>query len=152
MRGRWEVNNKQWAALEPILSSPQQEEGRERVSPSTSDDTRAVLNAVLWVLGTGARWQELPGRYPPHRTCHRRLQQWVKTGQFEHALRVLAGYLQQQGKLCVEEVSTEPDSSQRHAWQLVGREGKQRRYSPSPLLTVFLSPLGSKALARADLN
>ena len=100
MRGRWEVNNKQWAALEPILSSPRRNDSHERAPY----DTRAVLNAVLWVLGTGAEWQELPRKYPPHQTCHRHLQQWVKTGQLEEALRALACSLQQQGKLCVEEV------------------------------------------------
>ncbi|MFN9300416.1 MAG: transposase, partial [Acidobacteriota bacterium] len=52
-------------------------------------DTRAVLNGVLWVLGSGAQWRERPERYPPYQTCHRRFQQWVKTGKLEEALRVL---------------------------------------------------------------
>lgn len=62
-------------------------------------DTRAVLNGVLWVLGTGAQWRELPKQYPPYQTCHRRFQQWVREGKLERILRVLAEELQARGKL-----------------------------------------------------
>ena len=66
-------------------------------------DTRAVLNGILWVLGTGAQWCELPKKYPPHQTCHRRFQQWVREGKLEHILRTLAEKLQARGKLQLEE-------------------------------------------------
>jgi transposase len=33
-----------------------------------------------WVLRTGAPWQDIPDRYPSPATCHRRFQQWVRTG------------------------------------------------------------------------
>jgi transposase len=49
-----------------------------------------VLNGILWVLGTGAQWRELPNEYSPYQTCHRRLQQWVREGRLECILRVLA--------------------------------------------------------------
>ena len=38
-------------------------------------DSRQVLNGILWVLRTGAQWSEMPSRYPPYQTCHRRFQQ-----------------------------------------------------------------------------
>lgn len=130
MKGRWEVNNKQWAVLQPIL-------GPAKTAEATmSTDTRAVLNAVLWVLGTGAHWRELPSKYPPHETCHRRLQQWVKSGQLQRALCTLAKDLEQQGKLFVEEVH--PDSS----CSTEKKESRPRRIASTPLLPVFLSPLG----------
>jgi transposase len=53
----------------------------------------------LWVLGSGAAWRELPNRYPPYQTCHRRFQQWVREGNLERILRVLAEELQAKGKL-----------------------------------------------------
>jgi transposase len=31
-------------------------------------DTRAVLNGILWVLGTGAQGRELSTKYPPYQT------------------------------------------------------------------------------------
>jgi transposase len=66
-------------------------------------DTRAVLNGILWVLGTGAQWRELPKKHPPYQTCHRRFQQWVREGKLERILRGLAEELQARGKLQLEE-------------------------------------------------
>lgn len=45
-----------------------------------------MLNGVLWVLRTGAPWADLPARYPPYQTCHRRLQNWIKNGVFLNVL------------------------------------------------------------------
>jgi transposase len=58
MRGRGEVTKEEWAVLEPLLRFPQRRDGRGR----PPQDTRAVLNGVLWILRTGAQWRELPGR------------------------------------------------------------------------------------------
>src|ERR1700692_2011776 len=62
----------QWATFEPLFRPKRRDDGRGR--PWT--DARAVLNGVLWVLRTGAPWHDLPRRYPPYQTCHRRFQQW----------------------------------------------------------------------------
>ncbi|MBZ2187278.1 MAG: transposase [Bryobacter sp.] len=95
MRGRWDLNDKQWEAWEPILRPKRREDNRGR----PWHDTRAVLNGVLWVLGSGAQWREPPERYPPYQTCRRRFQQWVKTGKLEEALSVLAHDLRERGQL-----------------------------------------------------
>jgi len=99
MRGRWELSDAQWELIEPILRPKRRSDGRGR----PWQDPRAVLNGILWVLGTGAQWRELPKKYPPYQTCHRRFQQWVRTGTLEHSLRVLAEELQARGKLDWEE-------------------------------------------------
>jgi transposase len=99
MRGRGEVTNEEWAVLEPLLRFPQRPDGRGR----PPQDTRAVLNGVLWILRTGAQWRELPAKYPPYQTCHRRFQHWVRSGQLEKALRALAQELHGQGLLDLEE-------------------------------------------------
>ena len=95
MHARGEVSDGDWAVLEPLLRFPQRDDGRGR-PPA---DTREVLNGVLWILRTGAQWRELPSKYPPYRTVHGRFQQWVRSGQLERALRVLAERLRQEGKL-----------------------------------------------------
>ena len=99
MHGRWEVNDEQWAVLEPLLRFPRRADRRGR----PPRETREVLNAVLWILGTGAQWRELPNKYPPYQTCHRRFEQWVRSGQLEKAVRVLAQDLHSSGQLNVDE-------------------------------------------------
>jgi len=76
MAGRWELTDEQWELVEPILRPARRENNRGRLW----DDTRTVLNGVLWILGSGAQWSEMPPKYPPYQTCHRRFQQWIRDG------------------------------------------------------------------------
>src|ERR1019366_6056349 len=69
MHGRWELTDEQWEVVEPVLRPSRRADKRGR----PWQETRSVLNGVLWVLGTGAQWRELPEKYPPYQTCHRRV-------------------------------------------------------------------------------
>ncbi len=151
MRGRWEVSDQQWSLLEPILRPQQRPDGKGR-PPA---DSRAVLNGVLWILGTGAQWRELPSKYPPYQTCHRRFQQWVRSGALEKVLRKLAKRLQAEGRLNLEEAFIDATFAAAKKGGLeLGRpnEAKGRRSRLSPLATVFLSPSVSRRLRRTKAN
>jgi hypothetical protein len=87
--------------------------------------------------------------YPPYQTCHRRFQQWIRTGKLEEALRLLARLLYEQGKLNLEEAFVDATfaNAKKGALPSVPRAGaRARRSSLSPLATVFLSPYLSRAL------
>ncbi|WP_448520365.1 transposase, partial [Rhodoflexus sp.] len=58
---------------------------------------------ILWVLRTGAAWKDLPDRYPPYQTCHRRYQQWVREGAMDMVLHSLAQDLLDRGQIDVRE-------------------------------------------------
>lgn len=55
------------------------------------------------MLRTGARWRDLPSRYPSYQTCQRRFQQWVRTGVLERVLHALASALLEQGRIALSE-------------------------------------------------
>jgi transposase len=67
------------------------------------DPAREVLKGILWILRTGASWKDLPERYPPYQTCHRRFQRWVRKGVMDEILRALAKDLKERGGLDLEE-------------------------------------------------
>ena len=61
------------------------------------------MNGVLWVLRTGAPWHDLPSRYPPYQTCHRRFQLWQRSGRLDRLLQRLAEDLRDRGKIDLSE-------------------------------------------------
>ena len=151
MSGRWELTDEQWAVVEPVLRPHRRADNRGR----PWHETRAVLNGVLWVLGTGAQWRELPEKYPPFQTCHRRFQQWVRSGKLEEALQLLAKHLHERGRLNLDEAFVDATfaSAKKGALRSVPRAAARvRRSSLSPLLTVFLSPYLCKVLRQPSAS
>src|SRR2546425_8828027 len=55
------------------------------------------------VLRTGAPWADVPDRYPSYQTCHRRFQQWVRSGVMKGVLEALALELKAGGVVDVRE-------------------------------------------------
>jgi len=89
-----ELSEEQWAAIEVLIpEAPRRADGRGRPWRSNQE----VMNGVLWIVRSGARWQDLPERFPPYQTCHRRFQQWVRSGVITNVLETLAQDLQQRG-------------------------------------------------------
>ena len=70
------INDDQWKLLEPLL--PKQKRNPKGGRPAINN--REVLEGILWVLRTGARWKDLPERYPSASTCWRRLRLWEEQG------------------------------------------------------------------------
>lgn len=95
-----DLTDTQWEVLEPLLPVlPRRADGRGRPWA----DSRKLLNGMLWVLRTGAQWQDLPSRYGTKSTCHRRFQQWIEAGIFEQILKALAEDLKERGGLDLSE-------------------------------------------------
>src|SRR3974390_414334 len=66
-------------------------------------DPQDVLNGILWIMRTGAPWHDLPPRYPPYQTCHRRFQLWVRSGTLRRVLETLARDLAARGGIDLSE-------------------------------------------------
>ena len=95
-----DLTDEQWDVLEPLIPIPTRRvdgKGRPWREP------RDILNGILWILRTGAPWHDLPKRYPPYQTCHRRFQQWVKEGVLSGILETLAEDLKERGGLDLSE-------------------------------------------------
>ena len=89
-----ELTNEQWAQIQDLIPDPvKRADGRGR----PARDKRQVLEGVLWILRTGAPWKDLPARFPPYQTCHRRFQQWQQQGVMRHVVEALARDLMERG-------------------------------------------------------
>jgi|SRR5690554_4290002 transposase len=90
-----ELTEEQWQKIEPLLPKPK----KSRKGGRPPADNRACLEGILWVLRSGARWQDLPKEYPSASTCWRRLQAWEERGLWLKIWRTFLGELDAQGKL-----------------------------------------------------
>jgi transposase len=95
------------------------------------------MNGVLWILRTGASWYDMPDRYPPYQTCHRRFQQWVRTGIFEKILQALATDLRERGGLNLSECYIDGTFIvAKKRGNQIGRETKQRGKGTKKLMAI----------------
>ncbi len=114
-------------------------------------NARQLLNGVLWILRTGAPWHDLPERYGPYQTCHRRFQQWVRGGILEGVLWALAEDLRARGKLDLAESFIDASfvEAKKGALQSVRqRWARGARSWQSQTAMALLSPYGLRVLRR----
>ena len=52
-------------------------------------NSRMVLNAILWILRSGARWRDLPSRYGNWNSIYHKFRLWCKLGIFENILKII---------------------------------------------------------------
>ena len=48
-----------------------------------------MLNGILWIMRTGAPWEDMPERYGAKSTVYDRFKQWQKSGVFAKILKEL---------------------------------------------------------------
>ena len=81
---RHDISDAIWMLLEPLLSGKRGQWG------GIAQDNRLFLNAVFWVLRTGAPWRDLPPDYGGWKNTHRRFCRWRDKGRWEKILETLA--------------------------------------------------------------
>jgi transposase len=82
---RYELSDTQWRRIEDLLPGKLRDPGR------TAFDNRLFVNGVLWVLRSGAHWQDLPERYGKWKSLHKRFTRWAKAGVWEKVFASLTG-------------------------------------------------------------
>ena len=90
--GRIHLTDRQWAFVHPYLPPPART-GRPRT------DARRTIEAILYVLITGCRWQDLPREYGAPTTVWRRLKRWGEEGVWERIWRAALAALDRRGQL-----------------------------------------------------
>src|SRR3712207_4408642 len=73
-----DLTDAEWALLDPLIprSYPA---GRRQTYP-----LRRVIDAIFYLLRTGAQWRLLPHEYPPRCTVFYHYAHWRENGTWEH--------------------------------------------------------------------
>ncbi|WP_255508218.1 IS5 family transposase [Myxococcus sp. AB036A] len=129
---RYELNERQWRALEPLL--PRQGRGGAR------KDHRTILNGILWRLHTGAPLRDLPSRYGPWQTVYDRFVRWRKDGTWLRLMRTLQTQLAERDELDMSILFV--DSSVVRASRAAAGGG-QKGAQASPETTPWAAPEGA---------
>jgi transposase len=77
---RHDISDQVWGRLESLLPGSKGKVGRPAF------DNRRFLNAVFWILRTGAPWRDLPPDYGDWKNTHRRFCRWRDRGVWEKLL------------------------------------------------------------------
>ena len=78
------LTDAQWSIIEPYCL------GKATRPGQTGRDPRLFVEAVLWIVRTGAQWRELPVEFGKWNSVFKRLRRWVKADIFYHIFRALA--------------------------------------------------------------
>jgi len=77
---RHDLSDEHWSLIEP--HSP----GQAGQWGGVADDNRRFINAVFWILRTGAPWRDLPPVYGGWKNTQRRFCRWRDAGLWEALL------------------------------------------------------------------
>ena len=71
---RFELSDEEWVRVEGLLPGKTGDPGQ------LAKDNRLFLDAVLWIVRTGAPWRDLPGRFEDWNSTFVRFNRWAKKG------------------------------------------------------------------------
>ena len=80
---RFELSDEQWQRVESLLPGQPGSPGR------SGDNNRLFLEAVLWIVRTGAPWRDLPERFGDWNSVFQRFNRWSKKGVWQRVFDAL---------------------------------------------------------------
>ena len=84
MQRRHELSDERWERIAALLPPERGAMG----PPSKSN--RTMVNAMLWIVHTGAPWRDLPERFGPWKSVYTRFSRWQRRGVWKHIVDELA--------------------------------------------------------------
>ena len=77
---RFVIDDAMWSKQKQLLPSPKGRHGK---------NDRLFIEAVCWIIRTGAPWRDLPPDYGKWQSVYGRYNRWVKNGHFNGILEIL---------------------------------------------------------------
>jgi putative transposase len=80
---RRELSDAQWELIAPLVAGKVGDRG------GTGDDNRLFVDAVLWVVRSGAPWRFLPAEFGKWNSVYVRFNRWAKGGIWQRIFKAL---------------------------------------------------------------
>ncbi len=87
------LRDEQWRRIEPLLPS------QRRTGARPAKPHRPIVEAMIWLLRTGAPCRDVPPAYGPWQSVYTRLSRWSKAGVLANLLAGLANERDDEGYL-----------------------------------------------------
>jgi putative transposase len=78
-----DLSDDEWSILRPLLAR------QSNVGRRLTHDLRDTVNAIFYLLRTGAQWRLLPHEYPPWRAVYHHFAKWRSDGSWERVNQAL---------------------------------------------------------------
>src|ERR1700690_1560168 len=85
LRYTHDLTEEEWAEIEPLIP-PAKPGGNKRTV-----NIREIVNGLMYILGSGCQWRDIPKDLPPRSTIHDYLDRWSYDGTLDdihHALYI----------------------------------------------------------------
>lgn len=83
LAGTLRLSEGQWEKIRALLPKYVHQTRRQVADP------RLIIEAILWVMDTGASWREIPERFGPWSSVAERYYRWCRDGKWALILQVL---------------------------------------------------------------
>ena len=81
---RHRLTDEEWSILAPFVVESGSRGGRRPA------DHRRVVDAVFWIMRTGAPWRDLPAELGNWNSVHKQFRRWASSGVWDLILQALA--------------------------------------------------------------
>ena len=85
LRYTHDLTDEEWALVAPLLPRAKRGGNKRTV------DVREIVNGLMYILGTGCQWRDIPKDLPPRSTIHDHLDRWDYDGTLQRIHHMLYG-------------------------------------------------------------
>ena len=97
---RGDLTEAEWRVLRGLL--PVEREAGKRGRGRPPEDSRNIINGILWRLRCGTAWRDVPEKYGNWNSIYRRFRRWSASGIWESVAIALAETMAESGHYSVD--------------------------------------------------
>mgnify|MGYP003611429362 CR=1 FL=1 len=117
MNTRHKLTDEQWNKIKDLLPPERHgKKGRPRTKTS-----RQVLDAIVWILRTGAPWRDMPEEFGPWQSIYTQFRRWKEQGVWENVFKSASQFADEESIM----IDSSVIRAHQHAAGATG--GKQRK-------------------------